>query len=105
MRPCFLPSGNLKAKEVEEADDENAEKKETAEVTVERLMKLEADKPNWKLNISGLNEVHKIDGKDISYGINVVKSMRWPGAITINYKNTFHNFYLGWMLKSKTQPF
>lgn len=105
LRPSFLPSGNLKAKEVEGDEDEDDKNKENREQTVERLLKLDADKDNWKYNIQGLQDVHKIDGKDMNYGVNVIQSNRWPGALTIAYKGVYHNFYLGWTLKAKTQPF
>lgn len=105
LRPCILPSGNLKAKEVENEDDEDEKNKENREQTVERLLKLDTDKENWKLSIQGLQDVHKIDGKDVNYGLNLLQSNRWPGAITISYKGVYHNFYLGWTTKSKTQPF
>jgi len=104
-RPGFLPSGNLKAKEVEgEEEDENVNK-EAREQTMERLLKLETDKDHWKVSIQGLSDIHKLDGKDVSYGVNVLQSTRWPGAITVCYKGSYHNFYLGWGLKAKTQPF
>jgi len=66
-----LPSGLLKAKEVEEGEDEEANaNKEKAEQTVERLLKLdnerEKDKDAWKSLIQGLTDIHKIDGKDVS---------------------------------------
>lgn len=92
LRPAFLPSGLLKAKEVEgDEDDENANK-EAREQTVERLLKIEADKDSWKLVIQGLSDIHKIEGRDVSYGVNVLSSQRWPGALTLAYKGNWHNF-------------
>lgn len=87
LRPCVLQSGNLKAKEVENEEDEDEKNKENREQTVERLLKLDTDKDNWKLSIQGLQDVHKIDGKDSNYGLNLLQSNRWPGAITIAYRN------------------
>lgn len=66
LRPCFLPSGLLKAKEVEENEEEEEKKNENRETTVERLLKLETDKENWKISLNGFTDVHKIEGKDVS---------------------------------------
>jgi len=68
IRPAFLNSGNLKANEVDEnEDEENANpNKEVRETTVERLLKVETDKDNWKITLQGLSDLHKIDGKDVS---------------------------------------
>lgn len=69
LRPCILPSGNLKAKEVEEdLDDPENKDKEPKETTVDRLTKIEMDleKDNWKFAVKGLNDVHKIEGRDVS---------------------------------------
>jgi len=66
LRPGFLPSGNLKAKEVEGDDEEEQAKNENREQNVERLLKLENDRPNWKIGVSGLNDTHKLEGKDVS---------------------------------------
>lgn len=66
LRPCFLPSGNLKAKEVEEdAEQEEEKKDEKRETTVERLVKLDTDKDFWKMSLNGFSDVHKLDGKDV----------------------------------------
>lgn len=85
LRPCFLPSGNLKAKEIEENEDEDGKEKkdEVRETTVERLLKLENDKDSWKVELKGLQDIHKIEGKDVCYGVNVVSSLRWPGSMTL----------------------
>jgi len=86
LRPCLLNSGNLKAIETENEEDEENQGKEAKESTVERLMKLENDKDFWKLSLQGLQDVHKLDNKDICYGVNVLNSLRWPGAINVAYK-------------------
>lgn len=66
LRPGFLPSGNLKAKEVEGEEEEDPAKAELREQTIERLLKLENDKENWKLTIQGLSDNHKLDGRDVN---------------------------------------
>jgi len=82
-RPGILPSGNLKAKDVAEGEEED-ENKEAKEATMERLIKLEVqDKDNWKISLAGLTDTHKLQGaetKDLNYGVNILTSNRWPGA-------------------------
>jgi hypothetical protein len=65
-RPGILPSGHLKAKEVEGDDDDDNANKEAREQTMERLLKLETDKDSWKIALQGLPDIHKLDGKDVS---------------------------------------
>jgi len=89
-RPGILPSGNLKAKEgAEDEDDADADKKDAKEVTMERLIKLEVqDKDNWKISLAGLTDTHKLQGtetKDLNYGVNILTSIRWPGAIAVQH--------------------
>jgi hypothetical protein len=63
-RPGILPSGNLKAKETAEGEEEE-EGKEAKEATMERLIKLEVqDKDNWKISLCGLADTHKLQGAE-----------------------------------------
>lgn len=95
-RPGILPSGLLKAAEVEEADGDDAENQaaQTREKTMDRLVPLtQCDEGNWKISLEGLTDSHKIKVKTaeeikveyLNYGVNVLQSMKWPGAITVQY--------------------
>lgn len=94
-RPGILPSGNLKAKETTE-EEEEGEGKEAKEATMERLVKLEVqDKDNWKIILAGLADTHKLQGaeaKEFNYGVNILTSLRWPGAMAVHYMQKYHNF-------------
>jgi len=35
----------------------------------------------------------------VSYAVNVVRSLRWPGAVTVAKGGKFCNFYIGYGLK------
>lgn len=83
MRPGLLPSGLLKAKEVDEDAEDADANKDNREQTIERLLKIEADRESWKLSLQGLTDNHKIDNADVNYGVNVISSVRWPGAMTV----------------------
>lgn len=61
-RPGILPSGLLKAAEVEEADDAEAENAANVlrEKTMDRLVPLTTcDTGNWKITLEGLTDNHK----------------------------------------------
>ena len=34
-----------------------------------------------------------------TYAVNVIKSLRWPGALTVSQNGTFANIYVGYGLK------
>jgi hypothetical protein len=93
-RPGILPSGLLKAAEVEEADGDEAENAANVvrEKTMDRLVPLTVcDNGNWKISLEGLTDNHKTKLKTaeevkieyLNYGVNVLQSMKWPGAITV----------------------
>lgn len=94
-RPGILQSGLLKAAEVEEADGDDAENAAAIEreKTMDRLVPLPVcDKGNWKISLEGLTDSHKTKVKGaeetkieyLNYGVNVLQSMKWPGAITVH---------------------
>jgi len=65
-RPGILPSGLLKAAEVEEAEGDDAENQaaQTREKTMDRLIPLtQCDDGNWKISLEGLTDSHKIKVK------------------------------------------
>jgi len=61
-RPGILPSGLLKAAEVEEAEGDDAENANAVEreKTMDRLIPLTVcDQGNWKISLEGLTDSHK----------------------------------------------
>jgi len=82
-----LKSGNLKAKEVENEEEDENVVKENREQTVERLLKLSRDGNEWSIKLVGFSDLQKLDKKPLSYGINLLQSLKWPGSVTLGYKN------------------
>jgi hypothetical protein len=49
----------------------------------------------------------KEGGPELCYAVNVIRSLRWPGALTVAKGGKFMNFYLGYGMKkgdSSYQP-
>jgi len=82
----------LKAKEVENEEEEENAVKENREQTIERLLKLSKDEKDWTIKLVGFNELQKLDKKPVSYGINLLNSLKYPGSVTLGYKNVSYHF-------------
>ena len=41
----------------------------------------------------------KEGGNPVSYAVNVIKSQRWPGAVTVSKGGKFTNIYIGYGIK------
>lgn len=41
----------------------------------------------------------KEGGNPVSYAVNVIKSQRWPGAVTVSKGGKFTNVYIGYGIK------
>ncbi|MCG8378554.1 MAG: hypothetical protein MI865_03650 [Proteobacteria bacterium] len=75
----------------EEEKDEYLEKLNTDDPTVERFRALNEDAPMPGLETAWLSKIagdpqpyNKLGGEGTStYAVNVIKSLRWPGAVTV----------------------
>ena len=58
--------------------------------------------PAWHSRIVGDLQSYnslKEGGATVSYAVNVLKSLRWPGAITVSKGGKFTNIYIGYAIK------
>lgn len=54
--------------------------------------------PAWISKVVGDTQTYnslKADGGAVSYAVNVIKSLRWPGAVTVSKGGKFTNVYIG----------
>lgn len=91
----------------EEEADELMAKLEEEDKVLDRLMGINEDAPiapletAWLLKIVGDDQPYNAaDGDEtLIYAANVLKSLRWPGALTVSYDGRFTNIYVGYGLK------
>jgi hypothetical protein len=56
--------------------------------------------PSWTFKIVGDKQVYNMaDDKTACYAVNVIRSLRWPGALTVSKGGKYLNFYLGFGMK------
>ena len=58
--------------------------------------------PVWLSRVVGDTQTYAeggAEGENISYAVNVIKSLRWPGAVTVSKGGKFTNVYVGYGLK------
>ena len=90
-----------------EEPDAYREEKEATDPSVERFRGLEEhvpmgeNDPAWSSKVVGDTGSYTdgAEGEVVSYAINVIKSNRWPGAITVSKGGKFTNLYVGYGLK------
>ena len=80
---------------------------EAKDPTVERFRGLEEHKlfegeqPSWISKVVG--DTHQYseggEGETISYAINVIRSLRWPGAVTVAKGGKSTTVYVGYGMK------
>lgn len=64
--------------------------------------KVEGGDPAWISKIVGDNQgYNQIPPKEgtVSYGVNVLRSQRWPGAVTVSKGGKFTSIYVGYGIK------
>ena len=93
----------------EEKDEYLAKQAETDAAPEDRFRGLTEDLPlpgageSWLSKAVGDSQQYNQVGKDgtVSYSVNVIKSLRWPGALTVaqNGPFAFANIYVGYGLK------
>lgn len=84
------------------------EEMEGKDPTVERFRDLgehaqfPVEQPCWLSRVVGDTQQYAeggAEGDNISYAVNVIKSLRWPGAVTVSKGGKFTNVYVGYGLK------
>ena len=83
--------------------------------TEERFRALTEHAPVMKLEISWTSRVcgdtqqynQIAPGKEgtTTYAVNVIRSLRWPGAVTVAKGGKFHNVYIGYGMKQGDSSF
>lgn len=59
----------------------------------------ELENPAWISKVVGDTQVYTKGDANISYAVNVLKSVRWPGASTVSKGGKFTNIYVGYGIK------
>ena len=107
-RTAYYPPSHL-------ADDDKEtwlNEKNEADPQVERFRALNEHTPMpdmetaWISKVVGDTQQYNKPGSEtpVSYAVNVVKSLRWPGAVTAAKGGRFVNIYVGWGLKEGDSP-
>ena len=109
--PILLKAGRCTHSEPVGMDDEAKEeymnKLAEEDKTEERFKPVNEDIPvpgvdsAWQSKVCGDNQQYnKVGGEGTtSYSVNVIKSMRWPGACTVAKNGVFCNIYVGDCIK------
>ena len=121
VQPILLKVGRCTHVEPEglpdEEKDEYMAKLADEDKTEERFRTIMEDskinkQPSWSSKICGDQQTYNKPGGEgtISYSVNVIKSTRWPGALTVARNGKFMNLYIGdgirngQLLFSPTEP-
>ena len=106
-RTTHLPPANTTNDPEFDADAELAKLQES-DPTVDRFRDIEQHegygegRPSWISKVVGdtqqYNQAPPKEGT-VSYAVNVIKSLRWPGAVTVAKGGKFTNIYVGYGLK------
>ena len=55
---------------------------------------------NWTVSIAGetvpVNQIGKLEGTTLIYGVACLRNLVWPGATTICYRGGWSNIYVGY---------
>lgn len=87
----------------EAAREEYVNAKNEAEPVLERFRILQEQAPMagmtdpaWQLKVVGDTQKYtQGEGNEVCYAVNVLKSLRWPGAVTVAKNGKFFNIYVG----------
>lgn len=92
----------------EEEKDEYMAKLAETDPIIDRFRALNEDAPilgletSWQSKIVGdpqpYNQLPPKEGTT-TYAVNVIKSLRWPGAVTVSQNSKFASIYVGYGLK------
>lgn len=96
---CSHPEPNIAD---EEARNEAIAKLNETDPAVDRFKGLNEDKQvsgmdNWTSKVCGdLQQYNKLGGEGtVSYAVNVISSVRWPGSVTVAKSGQFASIYVG----------
>ena len=111
VHPIILKNGRCEhyvAPGLSEEDTAAAlEAAEAAEPKVERFRDIDAhdkfpgEQPSFLSKIAGDTQLYTEggEGETISYAVNVIRSLRWPGAVTVAKGGKHTSIYIGYGLK------
>ena len=112
MHPIILKAGRTTHKAPAGMGEEDAaaymEEQEGKDPTVERFRGLNehaqypGEQPCWFSRVVGDTQQYAeggAEGENVSYAVNVIKSIRWPGAVTVAKGGKFCCIYVGYGLK------
>ena len=110
--PIILRAGRITHLAPEGVPEDEVETKmaeiEEADPTVERFLGINEDAPYTGLEFSWLSKIvgdaqpyNQLPPKEgtTTYAVNVLKSLRWPGALTVSQNGKFASIYVGNGLK------
>ena len=81
---------------------EEEDKKEERFRAISEHEKVKGYESAWTSKIVGDNQpFNQIPPKEgtVSYGVNVIRSIRWPGAVTVSKGGKFTSIYVGYGMK------
>ena len=82
--------------EGEEDSADIAQAKET-DPAIDKLRVISEDSPSgWSLKVTGDRATYTFPDGDKSYAVSLIRSTRWPGAVTVSQGGKFVNFYCGY---------
>ena len=109
VHPIILKAGRTAHKAPKGMGEEDAaawiEEQEGKDPTVERFRDLAqhtqfpGEQPCWFSRVVGDTQQYTEGEETTSYAVNVIKSIRWPGAVTVAKGGKFCNIYIGHGLK------
>lgn len=118
LHPNILEAGRVSHLEPEVGPDQDKDeimnKLNDTDPVKSRLAPLNEDNPfpgfetNWLVRTYGdqqvFNMTDKDEGKTAIYGCVVLKSLTWPGSLTVAQGNTWAHLYVGYGFKSGSLP-
>ena len=112
LHPIILKAGRTEHLAPEGLDEEAAaeklaaleeeDKKEERFRAISEHEKVKGYESAWTSKIVGDNQpFNQIPPKEgtVSYGVNVIRSIRWPGAVTVSKGGKFTSIYVGYGMK------
>lgn len=111
----ILMNGRTKYVAPEHLDDEAKEawlsEKQEKDPQLDRFRVVQEHKPvapleiSWVSKTCGDSQTYTKGEATVSYAVNVVKSIRWPGAMTVCKNGRFTNVYIGNGVKREDPSF
>jgi hypothetical protein len=96
--PDLIEDQELKMKIEREREDE-PKRGPLAPIAEDKPAMEEGGSKDWRIKQAGDKGAYNFDGNTKSYICTVVKSTRWPGAVTVAQGTKFANLYVGYGFK------